>query len=168
MNTENFDMKGLLNAVQETVDKENADFFKRKEILKNAPEDLDKAINFEKVYIHGVETMLSKNISDPMTYAEAYEWCENEGGRLPTIEELQALYEEGGSVKESFDEKVLWSGTEFYGDVKAFDFKTGKVVIRSKKEKLESNIANIANARAVQTIQIGSMEYDEVKDIYEQ
>lgn len=110
-------------------------------------------IGFESLKLsNGMEMELSKKISEPMNYSEAMEWCTELGGRLPTIKELEALYDEDKEIRSSFLEKTFWSSDMYYGDVWAFDFKKGKRVIRSKEEKLSSasdRISNTANTRSV-------------------
>ena len=46
---------------------------------------------------------------EPMTWEEAKEWCEEQGGRLPTRLELQQAYED---KVEGFKENCYWSATE--------------------------------------------------------
>jgi hypothetical protein len=101
---------------------------------------------FEKVMLeNGMEVMLSRQISEPLNYEKAVMWCTNEGGRVPTIEELEALYkkteedsEEGKILRKSFDGLVFWSSTfdKTTNSRKVFDFKDGRVEIRSNSEEL--------------------------------
>jgi len=46
---------------------------------------------------------------EPMTWEEAKEWCEEQGGRMPTLIELQQAYED---KVDGFKEDYYWSATE--------------------------------------------------------
>lgn len=118
-----------------------------------------REVKFEKVIADNIEIMLSENISEPLDYSAAIKWCKNEGGRLPTIKELAALYNEGGSIRESFDGKILWSSSEYMDKVWAWDFSTGEKFLCSKTKKFaianvaDANFSDTANTRAVYIIE---------------
>jgi hypothetical protein len=94
---------------------------------------------FEKVLINGLEVMLSTKISKPITYDEAKKWSEAEGGRLPTIEELMALYESNKAG--SFEGKEIWSSSMKFNSPQVFDFKDGRVELRSREDEIHATRA---------------------------
>ena len=49
-----------------------------------------------------------------MNWYEAKEWCEEQGGRLPTRFELQCAYEDE-EVRKTFQPDCSWSSTDFSG-----------------------------------------------------
>ena len=93
-------------------------------------------IEFEKVIAGGKEVMLSKKISPPLNFGNAVIWCLKKGGRLPEIEELEALYRSGN--RDSFKGMVFWSATynEQLHCQYVFDFKDGRKEIRTHDEEL--------------------------------
>jgi hypothetical protein len=128
----------LLNAMKDaTKDSDEVNFvrIKKDDILENfgKPESQEN-IGYEKVLVNGVETMLSKKISGLITYDEAWKWCENDNGRMPTIEELEALYK--SDKADSFAGKVIWSSSMKYNSPLAFDFTDGKAKPRNKEDEV--------------------------------
>ncbi len=94
---------------------------------------------FEKVAVNGKEIMLSRKTSNPITYAEAQAWCAKDGGRLPTIEELEALYKSDKAG--SFEGKIIWSSSMKFNSPQVFDFGDGKIKIRNKEDEVNATRA---------------------------
>jgi len=62
-----------------------------------------------------------KSSEETMTWEESKEWCEKQGGRLPTKKELAQAYKD---KVEGFKKAYYWSSTEYstsYGWRQSFD-----------------------------------------------
>ena len=114
---------------------------KENSILDNPLNKSEINKGFEKVMVNGVETMLSRKISEPKTYIEAEIWIkENDpDGRMPTIEELKALYE--SDKADSFEGKVIWSSSVRLNAPQVFDFAHGRVELRNKEDEVNATRA---------------------------
>lgn len=66
-----------------------------------------------------------KSSDKEMTWKEAKEWCEKQGGRLPTIVELLEAYQ--GKV-EGFEKDFYWSSSEGYSTCAWSLYFTGGVI----------------------------------------
>lgn len=121
------------------VDFEMVDNHDISKILENFGKKESVVSKFEKVLINGLEIMLSTKISKPITYDEAQKWSKAEGGRLPTIEELKALYESNKAG--SFEGKVIWSSSMKLNSPQVFDFKDGRVELRNREDEIHATRA---------------------------
>ena len=133
----------LLDAMKDATNPEQVNFQRlgtAEDILNNfsSPESRE-AEGYEKVSVGGKEIMLSRKTSIPITYTEALEWCKADGGRLPTIEELEALY--NSDKAESFDGKVLWSSSMKLNSPQVFDFAHGRKEIRNREDEINATRA---------------------------
>lgn len=134
----------LLNAMKEATEDPNEVNFvrvKKDDILENINgiESQEDLVGFEKVLVNGTEIMLSKKTSEPITYTEALKWCEADGGRMPTIEELQALY--NSDKADSFEGKVIWSSSMRLNSPQVFDFSHGRVELRNREDAINATRA---------------------------
>lgn len=104
------------------------------------PEKAFEKIDFEKVNINGKEMMLSKKVLKDINFLEAEKQCKLAGGRLPTIEEYKAMSNDPTIIARLKD-LVLFSSQEYMGDVRVFNFNTGKEEIRAKDQAIETAVA---------------------------
>jgi hypothetical protein len=133
----------LLNAMKEATagpKKEKVNWKKiNPDSILDKPFGQESTEGFEKVAVNGKEIMLSRKTSNPITYAEAQAWCAKDGGRLPTIEELEALYKSDKAG--SFEGKIIWSSSMKFNSPQVFDFGDGKIKLRNKEDEINATRA---------------------------